>query len=202
MDSILDKIRRGVGKINEKSPYYLLGGILLVILIVFFFFPLQFQLASLQQLSPRIKTLTREVETTRNNILRTPQYQKELDRMRGRYEKLQMRIKKKHEIPLLLEKISRLASRNEVRIVEQDLPQMSLNQPILDKPEGQYFSIPIILELRCGYHEFGRFLNDLEREGVFLRLPQMTIEGDPSDPRVSRISLTLEVIIFEEKSSS
>ena len=196
MSDVKDQMGSMVNKINEKSPFFLLAGIFAVILVVFYLFPLQFQLKTLQAINPKIEELNREVTETKNNILRVNQYKKELSRVEGKYENLQRRIKRKEDIPLLLENISRIADRYGVRI-EQILPQTAMNDPILENNEGKYFSIPIVIEAQSGYHQFGQFLNELEREGVFLRLPNFSLQTGIADSQMVSINLAIELVVFE-----
>ena len=196
MGDVKDQMGSMVNKINEKNPFFLLSGIFTVILVVFYLFPLQFQLKTLQAINPKIEELTREVTETKNNILRVNQYKKELSRLEDKYQNLQRRIKRKEDIPFLLENISRIADKHGVKI-EQILPQTAMNDPILESNEGKYFSIPIVVEAQSGYHQFAQFLNELEREGVFLRLPNFSIQTGIEDSQTVSVNLAIELVVFE-----
>ncbi|HQO57101.1 MAG TPA: type 4a pilus biogenesis protein PilO [Candidatus Omnitrophota bacterium] len=196
MSNIKNQMGSAVNKINEKNPSFLLAGIFTVILVVFYLFPLQFQLKTLQAINPKLEELNRETTETRNNILRVTQYKKELSRLEEKYQNLQRRIKRKEDIPFLLENISRIADKHGVKI-EQILPQTAINDPVLENNEGKYFSIPIVIEAESGYHPFGRFLNEMERDGIFLRLPNFSIETGREDQQTASINLAIELVVFE-----
>ncbi|HOY09366.1 MAG TPA: type 4a pilus biogenesis protein PilO, partial [Candidatus Omnitrophota bacterium] len=121
MSDVKNQMGSVVNKINEKSPFFLMAGIFVVILGVFYLFPLQFQLKTLQAINPKLEELNRDVAETRNNILRVNQYKKELARLEDKYQNLQRRIKRKEDVPFLLENISRIADKHSVK-VEQILP--------------------------------------------------------------------------------
>jgi type IV pilus assembly protein PilO len=193
----IEKFRGLINKVNEKNPYYLLIALLFCILIVFYLFPIQFQFAALQAISPKITQMRQDLETTQNNIQRKKQYQDELQRHTNRLEDLRRRIKRKEEIPLLLENISRIAGQHGVSVV-QLMPQTTLDEPILENKDGRYFSIPIVIEAQSGFHQFGAFINELEREGVFLRLPRFSIAAGSANSRQQDIEMTMEVVIFEQ----
>jgi Tfp pilus assembly protein PilO len=196
MSDVKNQMGSVVNKINEKSPFFLMAGIFVVILGVFYLFPLQFQLKTLQAINPKLEELNRDVAETRNNILRVNQYKKELARLEDKYQNLQRRIKRKEDVPFLLENISRIADKHGVK-VEQILPQTAMNDPVLESNEGKYFSIPIVIEAQSGYHQFGRFLNELEREGVFWRLPNFSIQTGVEDKQTASINLAIEMVVFE-----
>jgi len=119
MSNIKNQMGSAVNKINEKNPSFLLAGIFTVILVVFYLFPLQFQLKTLQAINPKLEELNRETTETRNNILRVTQYKKELSRLEEKYQNLQRRIKRKEDIPFLLENISRIADKHGVKIEQK-----------------------------------------------------------------------------------
>ncbi len=186
-----------VNKMNEKNPFMVIAGVFTVILVVFYLFPLQFQIKTLQTVNPKIEELTNDVTETKNNILRVNQYKKEVANLESKYENLQRRIKQKEDIPFLLENISRIADKHGVRI-EQIMPQTAIDEPLLENDEGKYFSIPIIIEAQSGFHNFGMFLNQLEREGVFLRLTDYSIQTGIDDPHLCLINLSIELVVFED----
>ncbi|MFA5260351.1 MAG: type 4a pilus biogenesis protein PilO [Candidatus Omnitrophota bacterium] len=196
MNDVKGQMGSMVNRINEKNPSFLLAGIFTVILVVFYLFPLQFQLKTLQAINPKIAELNREVAETKNNILRVSQYKKELSLLEDKYQNLQRRIKRKEDVPLLLENISRIADKCGVKI-EQILPQTAMNDPVLENNEGKYFSIPIVIEAQSGYHQFGQFLNKMERDGIFWRLPNFSIQTGVEDSQTASMNLAIELVVFE-----
>jgi len=186
-----------ITKINEKNPYYLIGGFLLLLLIVDYLVVMQFQLRTLSTLSPKIKSLSNELNGTENNIQRLPQYKKEIERLSALLERINIKIRTKEEVPMILENISVIANRNGVRI-EQIMPDTTTMDPILQNESGAYYSIPIVVEAKSGYHALGHFLNDLEKEGALLSIPDFTIGHNKSEPRASIVKLTLNAIVLEK----
>ena len=186
-----------ITKINEKNPYYLVVGLIVVILIVDYFCVMQFQLNTVGSLGSRIATLSQELETTETNIQRMSQYQIEVERLREKLERMSGKIRTREEVPLLLENISRIANKHAVQI-EQIMPDKTEGEPILQNSDGEYFSIPVSIEARAGYHDFGRFLNELERDGDFFRVPEFVIAASSDDPMRHAIKLMINAIVFEK----
>lgn len=193
----MGQLSQVIAKINEKNPYYLIIGLLFVILILDYMLVMQFQLRTLSSLNPKIKTLAEEVTTTRNNIRRLSQYKEEIARLGGELERINQRIRRREEIPHILENISVLANKNGVKI-EQIMPDTQLDEPILKNNEGQYFPVPIIIEAKSGYHNFGRFLNQMEEEGVLMNVSEFTIAANAQDMRWHSIKLTINTIVFDK----
>ena len=182
----------------EKNPYLVLIGFILGILLLDYFFIFQFQLKTLMSINPKIENLSEDLKTTKNNIERLPQYQKEIESLKRRLEYVQSKIKSGEEVPLILENISRMANKHGVKIVQ--IMQDKASERSLGKTkDGEYFSVPIIVEASSGYHNFGQFLNQLEAEGLFIEIPQFTITASGGGLAPEAIKLFANVITLMEQ---
>ena len=196
-DMVMEQASRIIARINEKNPYYVVIGIFIALLVVDYFLVLQFQMRSLNSLNPKITSLSQELQATKNNIQRLPQFQQERDRLKAQLDKTNRKIRTKEEVPVLLENVSLIANRNGVRI-EQVRPDRAIDKPILTNEDGQYFSMPVVVEAASGYHHFGSFLNQLETEGDLVTIPEFVITASDKDTQRQRINLTINAIVFEK----
>ncbi len=188
--------RQTISEMAGKYPAYTVIGLLVGVLLIDYFGVMQFQLSTLMSLNPQISKLSREVEVAKNNIQRMPQYRNELRALEEKIVHLNLKIKLREEIPLVLENISRMSNPNNVNI-DRVMPDTSLEDPVLKNKEGQYFSVPVSVEASSGYHDFGRFLYQLEMEGVFWDILDFTIAANSSDSMKHIIKLNLNTIIFD-----
>lgn len=196
-DMVMEQASRIIARINEKNPYYVVIGIFIALLVVDYFLVLQFQMRSLNSLNPKITSLSQELQSAQNNIQRLPQFQQERDRLKAQLDKTNRKIRTKEEVPVLLENVSLIANRNGVRI-EQVRPDRAIDKPILTNEDGQYFSMPVVVEASSGYHHFGSFLNQLETEGDLVTIPEFVITASDKDTQRQRINLTINAIVFEK----
>ena len=67
--------------------------------------------------------------------------------------------------------------------------------------DGQYLAVPVKVEASGGYHNFGRFLNQLENEEQFFTIFDFSIIGNNQDTVHHSISLTIKALIFEANRS-
>ena len=197
MNDLSDQLSAMVTRVNEKNPYYLLAGVLLLIFIVDYLCVMQFQLRTLSALSPKLTTLSAELQTTKNNIQRLPQYHAETRRLEGYLASTKGRIRAAAEIPLILEDISIMANKHRVRI-EQLMPDTTMDKVLLQNSEGRYFEVPIVIEARSRYHDLGRFLNQLEEEGALIAVDEFMIVSNKKDPRLHAVKLTVNAVVFEK----
>ena len=63
---------------------------------------------------------------------------------------------------------------------------------------GQYFALPIVIQARCGYHMFGRFLNRLENEEMYSILKDLIVQSDEKDPHTHLFNMTIKVILLDK----
>ena len=195
--NLTEQFFRVVNQINQKNPFYTLIGLMVIIFLVAYFGAIQFQLATLRSMNPKIGTLAEEIKTAKNNIQRLPQFQMEITKLSEKLNKLKDKIKNKDQVPEILENISRVAGSNNVRI-DQLIPNTSVGDPILKNNDGKYYAVPIVVEGLGSYHEVGRFINELETEQMFLQISNFSMGADETDPMRHRIKLTINAIVFEK----
>jgi len=197
-----DEIKTSIGdffnRMNEKNPYFVIGGFLLILFLLDFFLVMQFQFKTLANLNQKIRALHENVTKSELDIQRFAAYQNELKRLQTQYTQIESQVRTKDQLPLILENISRIANHNGLR-TDQMMPNTALTEPLSKNNDGQYFAIPIRIEGRSEYHDFGRFLNQLENEEIFMRVPEFVIRASRDDQSRHEVELTLEAIVFEEK---
>jgi Tfp pilus assembly protein PilO len=195
-----EELKGFLTKMNEKNPYSAVLGVVAVLLLIDFLAVMRFQIKMLiggpDSLGAKISSLSQEIKTAKTEIARMPQYQAELKQLSEKLKKINRNVKTKEEIPVIMENLSRVANANGVRI-EQIMPNTAVTEPVLKNNDGQYFSIPIMIEAKSAYHDFGRFLNQLEREEGLLSMPSFAIAANPVDPLTHQVKLTINAIIFE-----
>jgi Tfp pilus assembly protein PilO len=197
-NQVMEKISGIISGLNEKNPYYVICGFLVLLLLADYFLVLQFQIGSINSLSPKIATLTRDIQTTKANIERIPQHKIDLEKLSGQLNKVNHKMRSKEEAPLILESVSRIANKNGVKI-EKILPRTSQAEPVLDNDDGQYFSIPVDVEAKSSYHDFARFINQLETEEIFLSILEFSILENHSNAMHHTIQLMISAVVFEKK---
>ncbi len=181
---------------DAKSRYYIFIGILVLALLLDYLILMKPQLAALAKILPEVKILRQDIQKAREDIQKLDSYQKEVARLKNGITQAHQQIKSKEDVPLILERISRLANQNGVKI-DQIMPFNQGQEVLLEDNQRVYFSLPILLEARSGYHDLGRFLNQLENDDISVNVSTFTI-GAGSDTRYHVVKLNFEAIVFEE----
>lgn len=194
--SSFDKISQVIPKLNEKNRYYILGGLLFVIFLVDYFLVMAPQLGTLRVLNPKITLLASDIKTAEENNRMLSQYRVDQERLLEKINAANKRIISKEEVPLIMEKISRMANKAGVKI-DQIMPLKGSEEMVMKNNEGKYYSLPILIDARSGFHGFGRFINDLEKYEGFLSVANFMFAADANDTTHHVAKLTVKVIIFE-----
>ncbi|MDD3088099.1 MAG: type 4a pilus biogenesis protein PilO [Candidatus Omnitrophica bacterium] len=90
----------------------------------------------------------------------------------------------------LLHDISKLANANNVRILQI--------KPLRDSQKsaaGKFAPVLINMDLICGYHNFGKFLNQLENNQVLISVENFKIELQPQDTLRQKVNLTIKTYV-------
>ena len=193
---IPEKYLRLITNLDEKQRYCVLGGVLLFVFLLDYFILMGPQLSALSKINPKIEILTKDIKETKDNLQKIEFYRGEVKRLKGKVKDTDLMVKPKHEVPLVLERISRIANQNGIKI-DQIMPETQHQEILLEEKERTYYTLPIFIEARASYHDFGRFLNKIEKDEILLKVSSFTLKKG-SRPRLHEVTVTLESIIHEE----
>lgn len=199
MRNLQNKISAYIESVDEKVIYYVLGGILFSIFLLDYFVLMRPQISSLSKISPEINLLSGDIQKAKDDILRSKQYELEVEKLREDVAKSNAKLKFKEEVPLILANISRIADENGIKI-DQIMPDTQGQRVLLENNERRYYSLPIFIKARSGYHDFGRFLNQLESGDIFLKVSSFGVVSSRGEKK-HLVEVTLGAVIYEELKS-
>ncbi len=194
---ISGNISSWIATVNEKNPFLIIGLFSGVLLIFFYLVFFQTKVKETTVLGGEIRNLQQSLEETENNLARKSQYVQELVNYNKKLDALNRKIKAKEDIPAALEKLSQLASDNNVKI-EQMMPDEGRSEIVLKNPDGNFTAIPVVIGARSSYHDFGRFVNKVEESGIFLGISDFGISTNTADSNQHLVKLVLRLVIFEK----
>lgn len=193
---VVKKITEKLQQLDEKRWYYLLGVVFISIFIFDYSFLMGPQIKTLTKINPEIKILSEDIKKTGDDLLRIMEYRDQVKQLNRQVMELKQKVSMKAELPMIMEKISRLASNRGVKI-DQIMPHSQQQELILENNDVKYFNFPIIIEASTHFHDFGRFINELENGDIFFTVGEMTIAGNPGT-KTNAVRLVLKTIVYEE----
>ena len=186
-----------IKNIDEKYRIYIFWGILLLIFLLDFFVLMSPQLDALGKINGKIKILSDDLKKTKEDMQKLDHYKSDVEQLKMKVSESHTRIKSKEEVPLVLERISYFANENSIRI-DQIMPDTQNFELVMENNGRRFYSLPITIEAKGGYHHFGKFLNQIERQEIFLTVSSFTISAT-NDSRYNKINIVFKTVVYEEK---
>ena len=182
---------------EEKHLYFLFAIALTLVFVLYYFLLLRPPLAHLMKLNSENAVLMKEIKDTQEGFVRTPAYNKEIEDLKQYIDQTNAKLVAREEIPFILERISHLAIDQGVKI-DQIVSPKDKEKVVLENPQTKYIEQPIEITARSSYHDFGRFLAEIETGNVFFKIIKFYIKSDP-EHKYNIVNLTLSAVIYEPK---
>jgi Tfp pilus assembly protein PilO len=155
-----------------------------------FSFVLKAQFKSLSQSQSKIVKLQADIQAVKKDIALIQQ-----DQNKGKALSSIKKIVSEGELLSLLEWISVVAKDNLIRVTQIN-PLKSARAPVkAGQKQSPYIGVLIKLDISCGYHNLGAFINDLENGEYALSAEEIRINSDPSAGQKESVLLTLKTYV-------
>lgn len=187
-----------IQKLNQTNIYYILGCFLLVVFLLDYFLIMKQQMDSLNTLNPKLTLLKQEMEETKNNIQKSGVYQTQIARLKEQLKKGGYKIPAKEEMSSVLDGISRIANQNKIKI-DQMIPGQGGREVLQKDGEDKYYAFPVLVEAKGGYHDIGRFIDQLEKDSIYKNVSALTVEANAQDSAHHTVKLTIKTILLDRE---
>ncbi len=181
-------------KDNEKRAILVLA-VLAAVLIAYLLFVAVPQLRDLILVSSEFVTLEKEMRSTEQEIQKTAYYQKTLNELKEKFSQYQTYLLgHEGEIPVLMEKVSRMARESGVKIL--GIKPVNVQEGPAEARGALCREISILTVARSGYHELGTFVNHIESADIFLRVADLRLRFNKTSPKKHDVSLSIVSYLF------
>lgn len=174
-----------------KPEYALLICIVLIIAIPLFYYKNVFR-----PIIERNGALSRQIAQRKEDIERAKvgpealgSLEEEIKQLNPQIEDYQNKLQTKADIPQMLKELNNLAEQLGIKFVSVN-PQDRITQPLPETAE-LLVQIPIKIKLNGGYHEVGKFINNIENLSRFMKVTDLKIEQDPQNIWVHHADLVI-----------
>ena len=189
MTNLLNKLK-GLKLDNKKIFIIAFVGVL--ILYIDFAFIMKLQLQGIRTLTPKIIELKKDFDNLAKDLSWMHDLGLEASKDKAQIGALKPKeIISEDKILLLLQKVSDLANKNQVKIMQINTSKDTKVQEEVIAGE-RLLPVIITLDLICGYHSLGSFINALENAGQYIDVQDMKIIRDPHDYLIQKVNLVLK----------
>ena len=148
-------------------------------------FLLQGQFAGIKKVAGKIKKVGADIASLDKDLGNIQALQKKQDATKQKALQEAKRVITDDRVASLLDEISDLAEKNEVRIAQirplrQPLPQAAIGKGTAPAV-ARFSALLISIDLYADYHRLGRFINDLENGSTFLVVESLKISANPAN---------------------
>ncbi len=185
-----------LSQITPRQKNYILIGCVVLIFVFDIFVFMRPQFRALSKTNEKIKSLSQEMKALQSNSQKLEQFKEETEELKTKVSLKSGRIVSKESVPLILEKLSRLANENGIKM-DNIKPLSDREKSIVKRKEQEYIALPIQIKAKSGYHNFGKFLSRVEQAEILFRVKEFTMTAAP-ELKLHNVELTLEAIVYEE----
>ena len=144
------------------------------------------QINSVVKIYGKTNKLSVDLKDTEHDISEVDSLRKQAASYRGKIEEYERMLPAEQEIPKLLEDLSDMAKKSDVKIIGiTPLPAKEESKA----PDAIYQEIPILISARSGYHELGKFLSDLENSDRFMKVVDIKVKENKTTPKRHDVEL-------------
>ncbi|MFH1202620.1 MAG: type 4a pilus biogenesis protein PilO [Candidatus Omnitrophota bacterium] len=154
------------------------------------------QITSIFSLNSQRMKLNRDITAAKTEIA-------QINRLKEQYKNLEESINQgqkwfisEEEIPSLLENVSSIANNTDVKIMQ--IKPLQKRQIDVAGKSQDFSPLSIYIIAQAGYHQLGRFLNQLHDNKVFMKTSELDILPDAKNYLRHNIKLVLTVFLVKK----
>ncbi|MDD5747057.1 MAG: type 4a pilus biogenesis protein PilO [Candidatus Omnitrophica bacterium] len=118
--------------------------------------------------------------------------EQERDSLNNAFNDFFDRLPAQKEFPVFLELISKIARNHDVKIIAIE------PQKVIEDANPFYVKIPVLIDAYCGYHALGGFINDLEFADKLMKVENIKINSDETNPGTHQVFLIIHTFCLRE----
>ncbi len=156
----------------KKNMLLVIPPILIVALIIYFFVMPAYEERGI--LTEEVGKQTEQIGVLKKNSSKLPELQAENKRLIDKLMVLQMQLPEEWEVSDLLKQVSDLGVKSGLQIISWRPGIKSVH------PSKEVYEIPVNVEMRGAYHEFGKFFSNITAIDRIVNISNITMKvGDP-----------------------
>lgn len=176
---------------NDPRKLAIAGGVVAVLVLVLYLnFILKPQIIKASSVINKMNTMMKDIKKVDVNIAEIPKYKKDIEAYNDKVTYYEKMLPAEREIPSLLETLSEMAKNSNVKIIGIT-PTVTAQEP-----GNTYQELPILINAKCGYHELGRFLTNLENSERFIKVADLEIRTNSTNPKKHDVEMLLLTYIL------
>jgi Tfp pilus assembly protein PilO len=145
--------------------------------------------------SAKVGQVQSELKDSEDDISGKDKFLRDIETYNTKVDSYEKMLPAEKEIPTLLEHLSEIAKSSNVLIVEI-VPGAQTAKDKAKSQDQSYQEVPILINARSGYHELGKFIARLENSDRFMKVEDISIKANKSDPTKHNVEMNVLTYIL------
>lgn len=176
---------------SDNKKIYLVLLVFLILTYIDFTFIMGGQMRTLRGIQPKIIKLKKDLDALNRDLAKMQALKSKQPESAVKQPSKMKKLVSEAESVSLLQDISKLAYKHGVQIIQiKPVKEAPLKSEKV--PSDKFISFVITLDLVCDYHNFGKFINDLENYEVFVSVQSLKINASSDNYLKQKASLVLK----------
>ena len=176
----------------NKKKIFLIIAVSLVVIYIDFTFLIKLQFKGAKAMGVKIVRLKKEIDTLHKDLSTMHDLERKQTQTKQESTLKAKKIILEEQIPALLQDISSIANKHDVKIMQIKPSKESKTKDEKGSVIEKLTPLLIRLDLMCGYHNLGSFLNDLDNSEQVMSIQEMKIMPNPGDCFQQKVNLVLK----------
>ena len=177
-------------QLDQKSIAVILVVLILIVYLDYSFL-MKGQMKAVSKVGPKVTKISKDLNELTKNLLSIQGLKDKEAMMAGSKIK---KVISQEQVPLLLEEISKVANEEGIKIT-QIKPSRDTAAKRDKSASGGLDALQVSLDLVCGYHNLGKFINDLENSQFFIQVQSVKITEKEKDSAIQSVGLVLRTYV-------
>lgn len=183
-------------KNNPKQMLVVIAGVSFILIVLYLNFILIPQVGGVFGGIMRMSKAQSDLRSAQTDVARIPKIKQSIASFEEKVNTYEKMLPAQQEIPSLLENLSNMAKDSSIKIV--GITPVSVKEEKLNKDQI-YKEQPILISAKSGYHELGKFLNNLENSDRFMKVADIQIKSSPAAPKKHDVELLVLTYILVKR---
>ncbi len=195
----MDKIKIDMASIiklgKEKTQIYILCSfVVVVVLVSYFYFFLKPRINTLRKVLPKVAALSKENKQADELIDNVDNLKAGIAQLKEGMSQYETRLPTQKEISSILNNLSALASRENIKITE--IKELKTIRGETGEGEQAYSGVPIEIDMKSGYHQLGKFINQIENSDRLMKIDDLEINSAPESLTEHNVRLIVSSFVL------
>jgi len=158
-----------IGELTKIQRILICAATFLIVISGFVYFSYYPKFIQIETLGTRHEKLKSDLETAKKNASQLKKFQQEMRKAEDKFKIASKALPETKEIPSLLTNISKSGKDSNLEFL--------LFQPNTDKPTDFYAEIPVLIQVKGGYHNLALFLDRVSRLSRLVNIKDIDIQA-------------------------